>query len=181
VTDQPAAPPQGELRRFLQARLPDYMMPALFVWLAELPHAPNGKVDYRALPAAATLRPASEAAYVAPASDIERGIARLWQEVLRVEKVGLHDNFFDLGGHSLAMVQVHGKLQSLYSYELSLVDMFRYPTISALVSYVNQQTPQPWSAGTGDERAATRRQAIARQRQRRQEQRHTAPRAKGSA
>jgi acyl carrier protein len=168
------APAPGELRRFLQARLPDYMVPALFVPLEALPLAPNGKVDYQALPTAETLRPQSDAAYVAPATEVERSIARIWQEVLQVDKVGIHDNFFDLGGHSLAMVQAHSQLQSLYSSDLSLVELFRYPTISTLASYISQQEHAPCVPGQSATRGTMRRGAIKRQRQLRQERRNAA-------
>ena len=133
VTNQNPHPTYSELRRFLQAKLPDYMVPALCVWLDTLPLAPNGKVDRQALPAAEMRSMAIDSTYVTPGTEVERTIAMIWQEVLQVDRVGMHDNFFDLGGHSLAMVQVHSKLQDIYSRDLSLVDLFRYPTISALV------------------------------------------------
>jgi acyl carrier protein len=150
------------------------MVPSRFVWLEALPLAPNGKVDHQALPEAETLRTGLDATYVAPATEVEQTMAMIWQEVLHVEKVGIHDNFFDLGGHSLAMVHVHSKLQELYRCDLSLVDLFRYPTISALVSYVSQQEREPFAAGQNDARAEMRRGSIRRQRQLRQERRNAA-------
>lgn len=180
VAAQNPPPSPNELRRFLQAKLPDYMVPSFFVWLEALPLAPNGKVDRQALPDVETLRSGLDATYVAPATEVERTLAMIWQEVLHVEKVGMHDNFFDLGGHSLAMVHVHSKLQESYRSDLSLVDLFRYPTISALVSYVSQQEHAPFAAGQSDARAEMRRGSIRRQRQLRQERR-SAARAKGSA
>jgi amino acid adenylation domain-containing protein len=180
VAAQNPPPSPSELRRFLQAKLPDYMVPSFFVWLEALPLAPNGKVDRQALPDVETLRTGLDATYVAPATEVERTLAMIWQEVLHVEKVGIHDNFFDLGGHSLAMVHVHSKLQETYRSDLSLVDLFRYPTISALVSYVSQQEHEPFATGQSDARAEMRRGSIRRQRQLRQERRNAA-RAKGSA
>jgi amino acid adenylation domain-containing protein len=174
VAAQNPPPSPNELRRFLQAKLPDYMVPSFFVWLEALPLAPNGKVDRQALPDAETLRTGLDATYVAPATEVEHTMAMIWQEVLQVEKVGMHDNFFDLGGHSLAMVQVHSKLQEIYRSDLSLVDLFRYPTISALVRYVSQQEHEPFAAGQSDARAEMRRESIRRQRQLRQERRNVA-------
>jgi acyl carrier protein len=98
-------------------------------------------------------------------------MARIWQEVLQVEQVGIHDNFFDLGGHSLAMVQVHNKLQAIYSIDLSLVDMFRYPTVSALATYVSQGESEPSALQQSNTRAETRLASRRRQRQFRQARR----------
>ena len=96
-----------------------------------------------------------------------------------VEHVGIHDNFFDLGGHSLVMVQVHSALQAFYGLDLSLVDMFRYPTVSALAQYIDQAESEPSAVQHGDERAAMRQASSRRQRQSRQERRldHEAQRA----
>ena len=129
-------PTVTELRSFLQAELPDYMIPSTFVMLHALPYTPNGKLDYRALPAPEPLRPELDVAYVAPKSEIEQRIATVWQEVLGIEKVGVHDNFFDLGGHSLLLAQVHGILQNILQQEIPIVDLFEHPTINALVEYV---------------------------------------------
>jgi acyl-CoA synthetase (AMP-forming)/AMP-acid ligase II len=98
VARQTLPPTYSELRRFLQAKLPDYMVPALCVWLDTLPLAPNGKVDRQALPAAEMLSTGIDSTYVTPGTEVERSIAMIWQEVLQVDRVGIHDNFFDLGG-----------------------------------------------------------------------------------
>jgi acyl-coenzyme A synthetase/AMP-(fatty) acid ligase len=97
VPAQMLVPTATELRRFLEVTLPEYMIPAAFVRLESLPLTPNGKLDYRALPDPERLRPEVETAYVAPKTGIELRIARVWEEVLGLRKVGLHDNFFDLG------------------------------------------------------------------------------------
>ena len=128
---------------FLHEKLPDYMVPSLFVWLEALPRLPNGKVDRRALPVPESWRPESEAVYVAPRNEVQRTIATIWQEVLRVEKVGIHDNFFDLGGHSLLMAKVWNKLHHRFHQPLSMVDMFQYPTIHALATYISQENKAP--------------------------------------
>lgn len=137
VPAQAPAPASSELRRFLRGILPDYMIPSAFVMLDTLPLTPNGKLDYRALPAPETLRPELEAAYVAPETDIERQIAIVWQEILGLQKVGLDDNFFDLGGNSLLLAQVHSKFQELFEKSIPIVEMFGNPTISALTKYLD--------------------------------------------
>jgi acyl carrier protein len=147
------------------------MVPAFFVPLTALPLAPNGKIDHQALPEVEDLRRGFDATYVMPGTETERTIAQVWQEVLHVDRVGIHDNFFDLGGHSLAMVQVHSKLQTIYSSALSLIDMFHYPTIGALAQYVSQEENVPSAVPHSEARAETRRESLRRQRQLRQERR----------
>ncbi len=132
------APTPGELFAWLRERLPEYMVPSAFVVLAALPLSPNGKVDARALPAPERLRPELEAAYAAPKSELERIIAVVWQEALGVEKVGIHDNFFDLGGHSLLLAKVHSRLREVLERDLSLVDLFKNPTVSSLAAALSR-------------------------------------------
>lgn len=122
----------SELRRFVQAKLPYYMVPAKFVRLNQLPLTPNGKVDRRALPAPDQSRPELDARFVSPRTQAERKIAGVWQEILKIERVGVHDNFFELGGHSLLIVQLRSRLQAALGVELSMVDLFRHPTVGAL-------------------------------------------------
>ena len=100
-----------ELRHFLKQKLPDYMVPSIFVMLDTLPLTPNGKVDRRALPAPDRTRPDLEEAFVAPRTPMESLVAEVWQEALGVDQVGVYDNFFDLGGHSLLAMQVIAKLE----------------------------------------------------------------------
>ncbi|GBE93206.1 non-ribosomal peptide synthetase [Nostoc cycadae] len=127
----------NELRNYLLEKLPEYMIPAAFIKLDALPLTPNGKVDYRALPEQAQLDLAET--YVAPQSELEQMITNIWQELLHIEKVGIHHNFFDIGGHSLLMVQVHSKLQKLLNKEISMLDMFQYSTISKFANYLSQE------------------------------------------
>ncbi|MEH1767283.1 MAG: amino acid adenylation domain-containing protein [Nostoc sp.] len=127
-----------ELRRFLESKLPNYMVPAAFVMLEALPLTPNGKVDRKVLPAPDTARPELEAVYQPPQTEVEQTIAKIWQEVLHVKDVGINDNFFELGGHSLLLLQVHSKLQKIFESDLLVLDLFRYPTISSLASYLNE-------------------------------------------
>ena len=144
VPGQEQTPTTSELRHYLKEQLPEYMVPSVFMLLKVMPLTPNGKVDRPALPAPDSLRPSLATTYEAPRSEMERSIATIWQEVLHLEKVGVNDNFFDLGGHSLLMVQVHNKLRESVNWNLSIIEMFQNPTIKTLVQYVSQkQKKQP--------------------------------------
>ena len=153
----------SELRRHLRERVPEYMIPSAFVLLDKFPLSPNGKVDRRALPEPDNARPALEQAFVAPRSQIEQRIARVWEEVLGIERVGAHDNFFDLGGHSLQMVRVQDKLREEFAQKLSIVELFQYPTISTLARHLAQEVGPEKSVGKIFDRARKRQEAIARQ------------------
>jgi len=126
-----------DLRAFLSEKLPDYMLPSAFVLLDALPLTRNDKIDRRALPAPEATPTQDGAAYVPPRSAIERDIALIWQSVLGIERVGINDNFFDLGGHSLRMMQVHSQLRELLQRDIAMVDLFRYPTIATLAGYLH--------------------------------------------
>ncbi|MEO1376928.1 MAG: phosphopantetheine-binding protein, partial [Cyanobacteria bacterium J06635_10] len=93
--------------------------------------------------------------FVIPKTKIEREIAQIWQEVLQIEKIGIYDNFFDLGGNSLLMVKVHSKLREKFSHDVSLVEMFRHPTISALVTYFSDTNDKVQSNDSRDEQIST--------------------------
>ncbi|NDJ21057.1 amino acid adenylation domain-containing protein [Nostoc sp. B(2019)] len=125
-----------ELRRFLQNKLLDYMLPNVFMILEALPLTSNGKVDRQALPMPDALRPELEVAFVVPQTEVEKTIASVWQKALNLEKIGIHDNFFEIGGHSLLLVTVHSQLQEILKAELSTLDLFRYPTINSLAEYL---------------------------------------------
>ncbi len=127
-----AAPDPAALRREAAARLPEAYVPSLFQVLDRLPLTPNGKVDRRALPAAVPAVAAAAGGGAPPRSALERTVAGIWRDVLGLDRVGLHDNFFDLGGHSLLAAQVHARLREALQIELSLVDLFRHPTVAAL-------------------------------------------------
>ncbi len=122
----------AELRAWLKARLPDPMVPAAFVRLAALPLTANGKLDRAALPEPETSRREPGDSWVAPRSALEREIAAVWQEVLGVERVGAEDNFFDLGGHSLLLVDAQARLASRLGREVPLLELFRHPNVAAL-------------------------------------------------
>jgi acyl carrier protein len=120
------------------------MVPAVFTILEALPLTPNGKVNRGALPAPEGVRPDLGVAYVPPQTALEEVIASIWQEVLQISTVGMHDNFFEVGGNSLLLVQIHSKLRAQLNTELPVVELFRYPTINALSQYLNGgQSTQP--------------------------------------
>ncbi len=131
------APTAGELLAYLRERLPDYMVPAALVTLPALPLTANGKLDLARLPAPDRARPELASAYSAPQSELERTITALWQEELNVERVGVDDNFFDLGGHSLRMAKVHARLKEALGREISLIELFQYPTVSSLARHLS--------------------------------------------
>jgi amino acid adenylation domain-containing protein len=164
-TARGAAPEAAELRDHLRRELPEYMVPGVLVALPALPLTANGKVDREALLArAAALQRVRESVYVAPESDLERRLTAIWQEVLRVEQVGVADNFFDLGGHSLLMVQVFSRIKAQIETSLLMVELFEFPTVAAmarrLAGEAAGQETAPAAAGAGEERAAARLAAV---------------------
>jgi amino acid adenylation domain-containing protein/non-ribosomal peptide synthase protein (TIGR01720 family) len=140
--------PLSELRSFLQAKLPDYMVPAAFVLLPALPLTPNGKLDRRALPPPEQGRPELKRAYVAPRTPTEEVVAGLWAQVLGIEQVGVEDNFFELGGHSLLATQVLSRLRTAFQVELPLRALFEAPTVAGLAQSIEaaRQAEQGLSA-----------------------------------
>ncbi len=141
-----APPAADELRAALGRELPDYMVPAAWVFLAALPLTPNGKVDRRALPAPEP----GEESYVAPRSAVEERLAEIFAEVLHVERVGADDDFFALGGHSLKATQVLSRLRARLGVELRPRDLFAYPTVARLAAVLGGSVPEETAAdGTG--------------------------------
>jgi amino acid adenylation domain-containing protein len=133
----------SDLRSFLKQKLPDYMIPSVFVMLEEIPLTPNGKVDRRALPRPNQARPELNQSYVAPRTPIEKTLVGIWQEVLEVEQVGINDNFFELGGHSLKATQLVSRVRDAFQIELPLRSMFRTPTPGELaVTIIQSQAEQ---------------------------------------
>jgi amino acid adenylation domain-containing protein len=173
VPNAEQAPTITELRRFLEEKLPNYMLPSAFVLLKALPLTHNGKVDRQALPPPENLRPELLEDYVAPQSEMERIIASVWQEVLHLEKVGVHDNFFDLGAHSLLVIQAYSKLRQLLKQELSVVDIFQHPTISMLANYCSQKQSEEASFQHNYDRTQNRTSSMKQQKQLRQRYRPT--------
>jgi amino acid adenylation domain-containing protein len=133
----------GLLRTYLKTKLPDYMVPSVFVTLAAFPLTRNGKVDRRALPVPDQSRSELEADYVAPRNDLESKMAKIWAESLGVNRVGIHDNFFELGGHSLLATQLNARIVKAFAVELSLRSFFESPTVAGLSALVAQEQNQP--------------------------------------
>ena len=121
-----------ELRSFLKSKLPDYMLPARFEFLENLPTNPSGKLDRRALPAPGSDRLQAEATYVAPRTEHEKKLAAIWTEVLQLDRVSIHDNFFDLGGHSLLAVKLVARVENVLRKRLPVISIFQLPTIHEL-------------------------------------------------
>ncbi len=149
------------LRTYLKARLPSYMIPSAFVTLHALPLTPTGKIDRRALPAPRAERAQEPGSAQLALTDLERTIAAIWQEVLQVDAIDINDNFFDLGGHSLLLIQVRNKLHEALGRELAIVDLFQYPTVGLLARHLDSGR-QPTVAANSD-RAAIRKQAASQQ------------------
>ncbi|HSS52516.1 MAG TPA: amino acid adenylation domain-containing protein, partial [Thermoanaerobaculia bacterium] len=149
LAPETAAPPGAELRQALGERLPDYMVPAAFVFLPALPLNANGKVDRKAL---AAIRPeggAEDGPRVAPRTPVEEMLAALWSEVLEVEEVSAFDDFFDLGGHSLLATQLVMRIRDAFGVELPLRAVFQAPTLAAQAERVEK-------ARSGEEPARSR-------------------------
>jgi amino acid adenylation domain-containing protein len=130
------APQAQALRAILRDRLPEHMVPGAFTVLPELPLTPNGKVDRRALARADGVSLAPEVPHVAPRTPAEETVARLWSELLGVERVGVHDNFFDLGGHSLLTTQLASRLRDAFQLEVPLQAFFEEPTVAGLAQSI---------------------------------------------
>ena len=139
--DRRQMPLAWELRAYLQSRLPAYMVPASFVLLDALPLTPNGKLDRSALPAPAVTGRDHEIAYVAPRTPFEDRVAALWAATLGLERVGMDDNFFDLGGHSLQAVQLTTRMSTALGRTVSVKDIFLHPTVATLVAALQQRPP----------------------------------------
>ncbi len=133
----------NEIRQFLKAKLPSYMVPNAFVILDALPLTANGKIDRRALPPSESSSEPSEK-YVAPRNPIEDILVNVWSEILKVEKVGINDNFFELGGHSLLATKLVAQIRDRLKIELPLRQLFNTATLAELaqgIEQLKQQTP----------------------------------------
>ncbi len=148
----------ADLRVALAATLPEYMVPSNFVFLDSLPLTANGKIDRNALPNPSTVEDEASAASEPPRNELERMIAQAWKDALGVDRVGLNENFFDLGAHSLMVAEVHIQLQQLLGRELSLVDLFQFPTVTALANHLNGEDSAPRVSSRAERRLAARQQ-----------------------
>jgi amino acid adenylation domain-containing protein len=150
-----AAPSADALRAALAERLPDYMIPGAFVALDSLPLTPNGKVDRRALPEPEAMARA-DAVRVPPRTPAEKTVAAIWREVLRTDDVGVDDNFFNVGGHSLLLAQVAASLQETLGREVPLLELFRHTTIAAQAAHLVEGGAAPAAPRPASGRAAER-------------------------
>jgi amino acid adenylation domain-containing protein len=132
------------LRRQLQQTLPDFMIPAEMVSLETFPNTPNGKLDKKALPAPDLRREKRQ--HEPPRTELEQAITGVWREVLEIETIGVHDNFFDVGGHSILAKLLQAKLYNALSQEIELVDLFQYPTIASLARFLEGKSLLPEKA-----------------------------------
>lgn len=156
-----------DLRESLREHLPDFMVPSLFVELERFPQTPNGKIDRKALPAPDQVRARVQTEYKAPENELEEQITDVWKEVLYLETVGTNDNFFDLGGHSLLVVQAHRRLREVCEQPISLTDLYRFPTIAGLADYLATGGDAAVQAKQSQERGAKRRAALSSRRRKR--------------
>jgi len=141
-----AAPSLGEMREFLSGSLPDYMLPSALVQLEALPLTANKKVDRRALPAPDAVSDGADGTGEPPRGATEKAVAEIWCAVLRVGSVGRHDNFFDLGGHSLMATSVASRIRSEFKIEIPLRVLFEQPTVAALAARIDRLVSDPSQA-----------------------------------
>ncbi|HEX6039303.1 MAG TPA: amino acid adenylation domain-containing protein [Longimicrobium sp.] len=145
------APSTTELRDHLRRVLPDYMVPQAYVVMDAFPQTPNGKTDRAALPAPAD---PSASPSAAPQGELEVAIAAVWREVLNLPSVGVNDSFFEIGGHSLLVAQLQDRLRNAIGREVSMVDLFQYPTVSALAAQLDAESRALAQADGGREGGA---------------------------
>jgi amino acid adenylation domain-containing protein len=155
-----SAPLLGELRGYLRGKLPEYMLPSTIVVLEALPLTQNGKVDRNALPDPNRLSSESDAGDAPPQSELEQMIAAVWKELLKLDRVGVQSNFFDLGGHSILLAQAHAKLGEIIQREIPMIAMFQFPTISSLAGYLSQEHAVPAMMEQSRDRANRRRELM---------------------
>jgi amino acid adenylation domain-containing protein len=142
VRAQPG-PGVSELQRFLRQKLPNYMIPSAFVMLDKMPLSATGKIDRQALPEPGRARPRIDTYFVAPATSIEKKLAEIWTDVLSLDEVGVQDNFFDLGGHSLSATQVVSRIIQHFQVDLPVQSLFEMPTIKAMGVTIERNLAEP--------------------------------------
>lgn len=150
------------LREALAITLPEYMVPSVFVPLSEFPLTPNGKIDRKALPSPTALEDEPVAPQELPRNELERMITEAWKDALGTNSVGLNENFFDLGAHSLMVAEVHAQLQIQLDREFSLVDLFQFPTVTALANHLQGKDAPPQLSSRIERRLAARQRRGAR-------------------
>ncbi len=138
VPSSKPGPSTSELRGFLKTKLPDYMIPSAFVLLDTLPLTPSGKVDRKAFPVPHGSRPELDNSYVAPRTTVEKELSQIWAEVLSLDEIGIHDKFFDLGGHSLAATRVVSRVIDRFKVELPIKSLFESGTVADMAEIIVQ-------------------------------------------
>jgi len=164
VGNPEAVPEAAEMRNHLKRSVPEYMVPGAFVLLAQLPLSANGKVDRRALPPPEKKLAGGESSYAPGRTELEQSIAKIWQDLLQMDKIGLDDNFFDLGGHSLLVIKMRSELQQL-NLDLSVIELFTYTTIRSLAEYVAKRKEREAVSGQFERRALLNKAFLDRRRQ----------------
>ena len=158
------APGVEELRNHLAEKLPEYMVPSAFVFLAGFPLTVNGKLDRDALPAPTSDRPHLASEYVAPQGELEKLLAAMWQAALRQDRVSVNDNFFDLGADSLMLTTLHRRVQAELKREFPITDLFEFPTLRSLAERLSKSSDDTALANKTQARAQQQRAALARNR-----------------
>jgi len=130
----------GQLRAALAEQLPNHMVPRAFAVLDQLPLTNNGKLDRRALPIPDAMRDQTAGGVIAPNNQLEQQLVDIWRDILQIDNVGVSDNFFDLGGHSLLIMSLRDRLATVFQQSVSPVDIFKYPTIRTLVEAFGKTT-----------------------------------------
>jgi acyl carrier protein len=138
VTAPGASSNVSDLRNHLKERLPDYMIPSSFVYLDALPLTSHGKIDRRALPAPDAERPALAEAFIPPRTPAEKTLASIWTKLLGLNRVGVNDNYFELGGDSLLATQLVSQVRNVFEVELPLVELFRHPTLAEMATSIEE-------------------------------------------
>jgi hypothetical protein len=156
---------RSDLRGHLRRKLPEFMVPSFIVFLSSLPLTTSGKIDRKSLPAPLTPSENEDRKYAAPRGSLEQSIAAVWQQVLKLEKVSVKDNFFDIGGHSLLLAQVHSRLREIIKTDLPLLKLLEYPTISSLSAYLTRQQREDPSLRRNLDRARKQSEGVRRTRQ----------------
>jgi acyl carrier protein len=128
----------SELRDYLRQSLPDYMVPAIFVRIDNVPLSPNGKIDRRALPAPDNTNTAEVSDYEPPSTSVEEELVEVWANLLKLDRIGIRQNFFDLGGHSLLATQLASRIEEKFQVQLPLREVFESPTIAGLAAAIER-------------------------------------------
>ncbi|MEM9220044.1 MAG: amino acid adenylation domain-containing protein [Cyanobacteria bacterium P01_F01_bin.150] len=152
-------PWESQLQQHLKERLPNYMIPTEWAVLDAFPSTPNGKIDRKSLPKLGELRPKDIKVQEPPKTDLEKSIANIWEKALKRGQIDVQDSFFDLGGHSLLLIQVHDSLSTDLNIDVDLLDLFKYPTVRTLANHLSDKPSQLLQVSVGDERAKKRQAA----------------------